>query len=70
MPASPSFFVPTAMLIDDLVREQLYVNISFSGLGALLDLAPSGAETMARRMIEQERLRGWIEFVVFSLFLP
>lgn len=41
--------------------EQLYVNISFSGLGALLDLAPSGAETMARRMIEQERLRGWIE---------
>lgn len=41
--------------------EQLYVNISFSGLGALLDLAPVGAESMARKMIEQERLRGWIE---------
>jgi len=40
---------------------QLYVNISFSGLGALLDLAPVGAESMARKMIEQERLRGWIE---------
>ncbi|KAL7416669.1 hypothetical protein BDY24DRAFT_377842 [Mrakia frigida] len=40
---------------------KLYVNISFSGLGALLDLAPVGAESMARKMIEQERLRGWID---------
>jgi COP9 signalosome complex subunit 4 len=46
---------------DSAILRQLYVNISFSGLGTLLDLAPTGAETMARKMIEQERLRGWIE---------
>lgn len=49
---------------------QLYVNISFAGLGALLDLAPAGAEFLARRMIEQERLRGWIECVSFAPSLP
>lgn len=55
----PSSRVLTACPLLSLA--QLYVNISFAGLGALLDLAPAGAEYLARRMIEQERLRGWIE---------
>ena len=53
-----------------LLSPQLYVNISFAGLGALLDLAPVGAESMARKMIEQERLRGWIESVPPTSFSP
>ncbi|KAG8832913.1 hypothetical protein FRC17_000355 [Serendipita sp. 399] len=41
----------------------IYNNITFSGLGALLDVTPGAAETMARRMIEQGRLRGHIDQV-------
>ncbi|KIM29547.1 hypothetical protein M408DRAFT_328792 [Serendipita vermifera MAFF 305830] len=41
----------------------IYNNISFSGLGALLDVTPGAAETMARKMIEQGRLRGHIDQV-------
>lgn len=41
----------------------IYNNITFSGLGALLDVTPGAAETMARRMIEQGRLRGRIDQV-------
>jgi COP9 signalosome complex subunit 4 len=40
---------------------RIYKNITFSGLGDLLDLSAAGAETMARRMIEQGRLRGSID---------
>lgn len=46
-----------------LACSTIYNNITFSGLGALLDVAPSAAETMARKMIEQHRLRGWIDQV-------
>jgi COP9 signalosome complex subunit 4 len=42
---------------------KIYNNITFSGLGALLDLTPGAAETMARRMIEQGRLKGSIDQV-------
>lgn len=41
----------------------IYNNITFSGLGALLDVTPGAAETMSRKMIEQGRLRGHIDQV-------
>jgi COP9 signalosome complex subunit 4 len=44
-----------------LASSRIYNNISFSGLGALLDLTPGAAETMARKMIEQGRLKGHID---------
>ncbi|TDL29747.1 hypothetical protein BD410DRAFT_758817 [Rickenella mellea] len=46
-----------------LASSKIYNNISFSGLGTLLDLTPGAAETMARRMIEQGRLKGSIDQV-------
>ncbi|KAI0284243.1 hypothetical protein BGY98DRAFT_948646 [Russula aff. rugulosa BPL654] len=46
-----------------LASSRIYNNISFSGLGALLDLTPGAAETMARKMIEQGRLKGHIDQV-------
>ncbi|KAI0028470.1 hypothetical protein K488DRAFT_80667 [Vararia minispora EC-137] len=46
-----------------LASSRIYNNISFRGLGALLDLTPGAAETMARKMIEQGRLKGYIDQV-------
>ncbi|KAJ6563214.1 hypothetical protein B0H10DRAFT_2363009 [Mycena sp. CBHHK59/15] len=46
-----------------LVSSKIYNNIMFRGLGALLDLTPGAAETMARKMIEQDCLRGSINQV-------
>jgi len=46
-----------------LASSKIYNNITFRGLGALLDLTPGAAETMARKMIEQGRLRGSIDQV-------
>lgn len=46
-----------------LASSRIYNNISFAGLGALLDLTPGAAETMARKMIEQGRLKGHIDQV-------
>ncbi|KAH7887709.1 hypothetical protein F5I97DRAFT_1862221 [Phlebopus sp. FC_14] len=46
-----------------LASSKVYNNITFRGLGALLDLAPGAAETMARKMIEQGRLKGSIDQV-------
>ncbi|KAJ6543497.1 hypothetical protein B0H10DRAFT_1970368 [Mycena sp. CBHHK59/15] len=46
-----------------LASSKIYNNITFRGLGALLDLTPGAAETMARKMIEQDRLRGSINQV-------
>ncbi|GAW05371.1 hypothetical protein F5879DRAFT_873750 [Lentinula edodes] len=46
-----------------LASSKIYHNISFRGLGALLDLTPGAAENMARKMIEQGRLRGTIDQV-------
>ncbi|KNZ81463.1 COP9 signalosome complex subunit 4 [Termitomyces sp. J132] len=46
-----------------LASSQIYNNITFGGLGALLDLTPGAAETMARKMIEQGRLGGSIDQV-------
>ncbi|EIW61954.1 uncharacterized protein TRAVEDRAFT_27385 [Trametes versicolor FP-101664 SS1] len=46
-----------------LASSKIYNNITFRGLGALLDLTPGAAETMARRMIEQGRLKGSIDQV-------
>ncbi|CDZ98403.1 COP9 signalosome, subunit CSN4 [Phaffia rhodozyma] len=58
----PTTVLDRAVLEHNLLScSKLYVNISFSGLGVLLDLAPAGAELLARKMIEQERLRGWID---------
>ncbi|TFK75873.1 hypothetical protein BDN72DRAFT_954424 [Pluteus cervinus] len=46
-----------------LASSKIYNNITFRGLGSLLDLTPGAAETMARKMIEQGRLRGAIDQV-------
>jgi len=46
-----------------LASSRIYNNITFGGLGALLDLTPGAAETMARKMIEQGRLKGHIDQV-------
>lgn len=46
-----------------LASSKIYNNITFRGLGALLDLTPGAAETMARKMIEQGRLKGSIDQV-------
>ncbi|RSH91532.1 hypothetical protein EHS25_009831 [Saitozyma podzolica] len=40
---------------------KVYDNISFEALGAVLNLDAEGAENTARRMIEQGRLRAWID---------
>jgi len=46
-----------------LASSRIYNNITFGGLGALLDLTPGAAENMARKMIEQGRLKGSIDQV-------
>ncbi|KAI0081778.1 hypothetical protein K474DRAFT_1694826 [Panus rudis PR-1116 ss-1] len=46
-----------------LACSKIYNNITFKGLGALLDLTPAAAENMARKMIEQGRLKGNIDQV-------
>jgi len=46
-----------------LASSKIYNNITFRGLGTLLDLTSGAAETMARKMIEQGRLRGSIDQV-------
>ncbi|CAL1700674.1 unnamed protein product [Somion occarium] len=46
-----------------LACSKIYSNISFRGLGALLDLTPGAAETMTRKMMEQGRLKGTIDQV-------
>ncbi len=59
----PSTVLDRAVLEHNLLASsKIYTNITFYGLGALLDLTPGAAETMARRMIEQQRL-GWIDQV-------
>lgn len=60
----PSTVLDRAVLEHNLLASsKIYNNITFSGLGALLDLRPGAAETMARRMIEQGRLRATIDQV-------
>ena len=61
---SPSTVLDRAVMEHNLLAaSKIYNNITFSGLGALLDLTPGAAETMARKMIEQGRLRGSIDQV-------
>ncbi|KAG8907019.1 hypothetical protein FRB99_005539 [Tulasnella sp. 403] len=60
----PSTVLDRAVMEHNLLScSKIYNNITFAGLGTLLDLAPSAAETMARRMIEQGRLRASIDQV-------
>ena len=60
----PSTVLDRAVMEHNLLASsKIYDNISFRGLGALLDLAPAAAETMARKMIEQQRLKGTIDQV-------
>ncbi|PPQ75130.1 hypothetical protein CVT26_012091 [Gymnopilus dilepis] len=60
----PSTVLDRAVMEHNLLASsKLYNNITFRGLGALLDLTPGAAETMARKMIEQGRLRGTIDQV-------
>ncbi|KAI0638191.1 hypothetical protein C8Q77DRAFT_1070498 [Trametes polyzona] len=60
----PSTVLDRAVMEHNLLASsKVYNNITFRGLGALLDLTPGAAETMARRMIEQGRLKGTIDQV-------
>ncbi|KAF8195855.1 hypothetical protein K438DRAFT_1826634 [Mycena galopus ATCC 62051] len=60
----PSTVLDRAVMEHNLLASsKIYNNITFRGLGALLDLTPGAAETMARKMIEQGRLRGTIDQV-------
>lgn len=60
----PSTVLDRAVMEHNLLASsKIYNNITFRGLGALLDLTPGAAETMARKMIEQGRLRGSIDQV-------
>jgi COP9 signalosome complex subunit 4 len=60
----PSTVLDRAVMEHNLLASSnIYNNITFRGLGALLDLTPGAAETMARKMIEQGRLRGTIDQV-------
>ncbi|KZT74393.1 hypothetical protein DAEQUDRAFT_660612 [Daedalea quercina L-15889] len=60
----PSTVLDRAVMEHNLLASsKIYNNITFSGLGALLDLTPGAAETMARRMVEQGRLKGSIDQV-------
>lgn len=60
----PSTVLDRAVLEHNLLASsKIYNNITFHGLGALLDLTPRAAETMARRMIEQGRLKASIDQV-------
>ena len=60
----PSTVLDRAVMEHNLLASsKIYNNITFRGLGALLDLTPGAAETMARKMIEQGRLRGFIDQV-------
>ncbi|CAA7259798.1 unnamed protein product [Cyclocybe aegerita] len=60
----PSTVLDRAVMEHNLLASSnIYNNITFKGLGALLDLTPGAAETMARKMIEQGRLRGSIDQV-------
>lgn len=60
----PSTVLDRAVMEHNLLASSnIYNNITFRGLGALLDVTPSAAETMARKMIEQGRLRGSIDQV-------
>jgi COP9 signalosome complex subunit 4 len=60
----PSTVLDRAVLEHNLLASsKIYNNITFRGLGALLDLTPSAAENMARRMIEQGRLKASIDQV-------
>ncbi|KAF8525353.1 hypothetical protein JB92DRAFT_2877548 [Gautieria morchelliformis] len=58
----PSTVLDRAVMEHNLLScSKIYNNITFAGLGTLLDLTPGAAETMARKMIEQGRLRGSID---------
>ena len=58
----PSTVLDRAVMEHNLLScSKIYNNITFSGLGTLLDLTPGAAETMARKMVEQGRLRGSID---------
>lgn len=60
----PSTVLDRAVMEHNLLASsKIYNNITFRGLGNLLDLTPGAAETMARKMIEQGRLRGMIDQV-------
>lgn len=60
----PSTVLDRAVMEHNLLASSnIYNNITFRGLGALLDLTPGAAETIARKMIEQGRLRASIDQV-------
>ncbi|KAJ9479866.1 COP9 signalosome complex subunit 4 [Pseudozyma hubeiensis] len=61
---APSTVLDRAMIEHNVLSaSRLYDNITLAGLGVLVDLSPAGAEDIARRMIMQGRLKGWIDQV-------
>ncbi len=61
---APSTVLDRAMIEHNVLSaSRLYDNITLEGLGELVDLSPEGAEDIARKMIMQGRLKGWIDQV-------
>ncbi len=61
---APSTVLDRAMIEHNVLSaSRLYDNITLAGLGALVNLSPEGAEEIARKMIMQGRLKGWIDQV-------
>jgi len=51
-----------------LAASKLYNNITFAGLGALLEIPPEKAERVASKMITEERLQGHIDQIDSIVF--
>lgn len=62
--SGPTTVLDRAMMEHNiLASSKLYLSLTLSGLGSLLSLTPTGAETMVRRMIVQGRLKAEIDQV-------
>lgn len=67
--SSPTTVLERAMMEHNiLASSKLYISLTFVGLGSMLSLTAAGAETMVRRMIAQNRLKGEIDQVQGVLY--
>lgn len=67
--SSPTTVLERAMMEHNiLASSKLYISITLQGLGSMLSLTATGAETMVRRMIAQKRLKGEIDQVEGVLY--
>lgn len=67
------YFISGSTILDRAVTEhnllaasKLYNNITFSELGALLQISPAKAEKIASQMITEGRMNGYIDQVTYN----